>query len=106
MAYIFPNRKNIFSDVPGLVSDKFHLARATCSLSIDWLYWDFMGVSFKSLFPAFFKAPLEKKKKRKKKEKKKKEEEEKKKEKKKGKEKKDAALFQFASNMRNIVLNF
>lgn len=27
-------------------SDKFHLATATCSLSIDWLYWDFMGVSF------------------------------------------------------------
>lgn len=74
-------------------SDKFYLARATCSLSIDWLYWDFMGVSFKSLFPAFFKAPLKKIKKE--------EEEEKAR-----KERKDPALFQFASNMQNIVLNF
>lgn len=62
------------------VSDEFHLAGATCSLSIDWLYGDFMGVSFKLLFPAFFRAPLKKKKETR-------------------KEKKDAALFESASNM-------
>lgn len=61
------------------VSDEFHLAGATGSLSIDWLYGDFMGVSFKLLFPAFFRAPLKKKETR--------------------KEKKDAALFESASNM-------
>lgn len=61
------------------VSDEFHLAGATGSLSIDWLYGDFMGVSFKLLFPAVFRAPLKKKETR--------------------KEKKDAALFESASNM-------
>lgn len=71
-------------------SDKFHLAEAPCSLSIDWLYWDFMGVSFKSLFPAFLKAPLGGGGKERARE----------------KRRKDPALFQFASNMQNIVLNF
>ena len=71
-------------------SDKFHLAEAPCSLSIDWLYWDFMGVSFKSLFPAFLKAPLGGGGKERARE----------------KRRKDPALFQFGSNMQNIVLNF